>query len=176
MNSGGLENAMTIAALIQFVIENLPSILFVAALGIAASRTTPESAAERYLAWLLLLSVGFEMIWGGVFHIAFPETSARFIGWQVSPFQFEVGMADLAIGIVAIASFWRSLEFKSAVVAYVVLFYIGVAFGHVHQAHVAGNFTAGNFGALLFLTVTKVFVLSALLWVSWRNRRGALPA
>lgn len=167
---------MDIGKLIEFVLTNLPAILFVAALVIAAARKTPERAPERYLAWLLLLSVGFEMIWGGLFHIAFPETAARFIGWQVSPFQFEIGVADLAMGIVATASFWRSLEFKSAVVAYVVLFYIGVAIGHVHQAQLAGNFTAGNFGALLFLTVTKVFVLSALLWASWRDRQRAVAA
>lgn len=161
---------MSIASLIEFIIKNFPSILFVSALAIASMRATPPNAAERYLSWLLLLSVGVDMLWAGTFHILFPQTAASFIGWQDSPFQFEIGVADAAIGVVAVASFWRSLEFKSAVVAYVVLFYVGVAIGHVHQAHIAGNFSAGNFGALLLLTVAKVFLLPGLLWASWRSR------
>ncbi len=161
---------MPIASVIEVTIKNLPSILFVSALLVASLRTVPANAAERYLSWLLLLSVGVDMLWAGTFHILFPETAARFIGWQDSPFQFEIGVADTAIGVVAVASFWRSLAFKSAVVAYVVLFYIGVAIGHVHQAQIAGNFSAGNFGVLLLLTVAKVFLLSGLLLASWRSR------
>jgi hypothetical protein len=161
---------MILAAVIEFTLTNLPSILFVAALVIATVRRQPQSGAERYLTWLLLLAVGVENVWAGVFHIAFPHTAASFIGWSVSPFQFEVGVADFAIGLVAIASFWRSLEFKSAVVAYIVLFYIGVAVGHVHQALLAGNFSPGNFGVLLLLTVVKVVLLTGLLWAAWRDR------
>lgn len=161
---------MNIASAIEFTIKNLPAILFAAALIIASVRNTPASTAERFLAWLLLLPVGIDMIWAGSFHLIFPETAARFIGWQVSPFQFEVGVADFAMGIVAVASFRRSLEFKSAVTVYCVLFYIGVAIGHVHQAQIAGNFSAGNFGALLLITVVKVFLLSGLLWATWRGK------
>jgi hypothetical protein len=40
-----------------------------------------------------------------VFHLFFPSIAAADIGWEVSPFQVEVGMADLAIGATAFASF-----------------------------------------------------------------------
>lgn len=43
-------------------------------------------------------------------------TAAAYIGWQVSPFQFEVGMADFAIGATACLSFWRDLSFKAGAV------------------------------------------------------------
>ena len=46
----------------------------------------------------------------------FPAVAAAHIGWQTSPFQFEVGMADLAIGITACLSFWRDLSFKAAAI------------------------------------------------------------
>jgi hypothetical protein len=36
--------------------------------------------------------------------------------------------------MVGIVSFWRSLDFKAAVVLPVTLFYTGVAIGHVYQA------------------------------------------
>ena len=71
----------------------------------------------------------------------------------------------------AIASFWRSLPFKSAVVAYIAIFYFGVAIGHVRDAAEAGNFAANNFGLLLLMTIAKIILLPVLLWASWKSAR-----
>ena len=49
-----------IAEAIRFVLTNLPTLLFVAAIVIAFATRRPASLAERLLAWLLLLSVGVE--------------------------------------------------------------------------------------------------------------------
>jgi hypothetical protein len=163
---------MYIAAAVRFVLTNLSTILFVAALVIAAVTHRIPGKAERYLAWLLLLSVGVQGIWAGFFHVFFPHTAAAQIGWQVSPFQFEIGVADMAIGIVAVASFWRSLDFKGAVVGYIVLFYIGVAIGHVREAVTANNFSPDNFGLLLLLTVVQVVLLPVLYFAARRKARG----
>ena len=166
-----------IAGAIRFTLTHLPLILAIAALVMAAVTRGIPDWAERTLAWLLLLAVGIESIWAGFFHVAFPGTAASFIGWQVSPFQFEIGVADLAIGAVAVASFWRGLAFKSAVVAYITLFYIGVAIGHVHQMLAAGNTRPGNFGVLLAMTLAKAVGLPLLLAVALRHsRRAPLPA
>lgn len=157
---------------IRFILTNLPAVLFASALLIAFVTRHPVSKAHRYLAWLLLLSVGVESVWAGSFHVLFPEAGASYIGWQVSPFQFEIGVADLAIGITAILSFWRSLDFKTAVVCYIVLFYIGVAIGHVHEAMLAHNFEPGNFGPLLLMTVAKIFILTGLVVAARRETVG----
>ncbi|MCV3739439.1 hypothetical protein OCK02_25185 [Rhizobium sp. TRM96647] len=155
---------------IRLVLTNMPTILFVAALAIATFRRDGPPA-RRYLSWLLLLSVGAEMIWGGFFHVFLPQVAAAQIGWQVSPFQFEIGVADLSIGVVAVLSFWRSLSFKAAVVLYLVLFNIGVAIGHVREAVVNANFSPDNFGLLLLLTIIKVPLLAWLLWKAYREER-----
>lgn len=47
------------------------------------------------------------------FHIAYPELAAHFIDWEDSPFQFEVGMADLAFGVAGCAAFRASHGFKA---------------------------------------------------------------
>ena len=161
-----------IAATIQFVLSNTPSILFVLAIVIAFMRTTLQPASYRYLSWLLLVAVGANMLWAGLFHLFLPKIAAAFIGWQVSPFQFEIGVADTAMGVVAVVSFWRGLEYKAAVVLYVVLFYIGVAVGHVREAVTADNFSPGNFGMLLLLTVVQIVLLT---WLLMRARRE-MPA
>jgi len=147
---------------IGFVLSHLAVLLFIAALALAFMLKRPADPAGRLLDWLLLLSVGVETLWAGLFHIFAPEIAARSIGWSVSPFQFEVGVADTAIGIVAILSFWRSLAFKAAVVGYISLFYAGVAIGHIHQAISAGNFAPNNFGLLLALTIVKAALLPIL--------------
>jgi hypothetical protein len=57
---------------IAFVLGNLPAFLLVAALIIAATTKTPAAAAERYLAWLLLLVVRGSGLWSAFFHLCFP--------------------------------------------------------------------------------------------------------
>ena len=88
------------------LLMNLPALLFVAALVLAALRRTPESMAERMLGWILLLPIGVTGLWAGTSHVFFAATAAAHIGWQTSPFQFEVGVANLGIGVSAIAATW----------------------------------------------------------------------
>jgi hypothetical protein len=75
-----------------------------------------RSVSERLLSWILLLPISLTGLRAGVFHLYFPVMAASFIGWQVSPFQSEVGMADLAIGTTARVSFGRDLSLKDAAV------------------------------------------------------------
>ena len=156
---------------IRFLLSNVPAIMFATAIVIATLLRDGRPASHRFLDWMLLLSVGVETLWAGLFHVFVPHVAAASIGWQVSPFQFEIGVADIAIGLVAIASFWRSLPFKSAVVAYIAIFYFGVAIGHVRDAAEAGNFAANNFGLLLLMTIAKIVMLPVLLWASWKSAR-----
>jgi len=115
------------AETIAFVLRNLPVFLFVAALALAAASRSGAPAADRLLAWILLLPIGVSGLWAAVFHLLFPDVAAADIGWEPSPFQFEVGMADLAMGATACVSFWRSLDFKAAVVMVNAIFLLGDA-------------------------------------------------
>jgi hypothetical protein len=157
---------------IRFVLGNLPALLLVAALVIAALTGTPGSAPERYLAWLLLLPVGGSGLWAALFHLGFPAVAAAEIGWAPSPFQFEVGMADLAIGAAACLSFWRDLSFKAAVVLVNAIFLIGDAVGHVRQMLVAGNFAPGNAGTPFFTDIVLPVLTILLLLAARRSERG----
>src|SRR5262245_58619003 len=116
-----------IAANIAFLLRNLPAVLFVLALVMATLRSGHGNTAERFLSWILLLPIGITGLWAGTFHIFFPAIAAAYIEWQVSPFQFEVGMADLAIGFTSFLAFWRELEFKAAAVCAASIFLFGDA-------------------------------------------------
>jgi uncharacterized membrane protein len=152
---------------IRIVLTNLPLTLFVLALLIPTLRG--QRSAEAYLSWLLLLSVGIDGLWAGLFHVFMPHAAARFIGWQVSPFQFEMGVTDIAFGVTAIVAFWRSLNFKAATVTFISLLYVGLAIGHLRQIVETGNLAPGNGGMLLVLTVIKPVLLVWLLMSAQRQ-------
>ncbi len=158
------------AETIAFVLRNLPVFLFVAALALAAARRTGAPAADRLLAWILLLPVGVTGLWAAAFHLFFPQIAAADIGWEVSPFQFEVGLADLAIGATACVSFWRSLDFKAAAVMVSSIFLLGDAVGHVKQMVVAGNFAPGNAGVPFYSDIAFPVLAIILLIIARRSR------
>jgi hypothetical protein len=159
-----------IAHAIRFVLQNLPALLLLVALVMAAGRPGHGSAAERFLSWILLLPVGLTGLWAGAFHVFLPATAAALIGWEVSPFQFEVGMADLAIGLTACLAFWRDLNFKAAAVSAASIFLLGDAVGHVRQMRVAGNFAPGNAGVPFYMDIICPLLAIALLLVASRRR------
>jgi hypothetical protein len=87
----------------------------------------------------------------------------------VSPFQFEVGLADLAIGATACVSFWRSLDFKAAAVMVSSIFLLGDALGHVKQMIVAGNFASGNAGVPFYSDIAFPVLAIILLMIVRRS-------
>jgi hypothetical protein len=161
---------------IGFFLRNLPAFLFVAALIFASLSRGRRSAPERFLAWILLLPIGITGLWAGVSHIFFPTTAAAHIGWQVSPFQFEVGMANLAIGVTACIAFWRELPFQAAAVCAASVFLLGDAIGHVRQMIVAGNFATGNAGLPFYMDIIcPVLAIILVLVVKRREKHNLLP-
>ena len=158
-----------IGELIGLVLRNVPVVLLVLALVIATMRRRHGPAAERLLSWILLLPIGVTGLWAAVYHLFFPAVAAADIGWQVSPFQFEVGMADLAMGVTACLGFWRDLSFKAAVVGASAILLLGDAAGHVRQMMDAGNFAPGNAGGVFYMDVICPLLAMVLLVVAKRS-------
>src|SRR3989304_4372548 len=82
----------------------VPVLLWVAALASAgitiwrAPRPIVESfVVDMLLRYLFLFPLGIQGIWAFVGHVFFPERSAAAIGWATSPFQYEVGGANLGL-------------------------------------------------------------------------------
>jgi len=151
------------AEYVGFLVRNLPALLFVVALGVAAARRGHGSKSEHFLSWILLLPIGMTGLWAGISHVFFPATAATHIGWEVSPFQFEVGMADLAIGMTACVAFWRDLNFKAAAVIVASIFLLGDAIGHIRQMLLVGNFAPGNAGLPFYMDIICPLLAIALL-------------
>ena len=88
-------------------------------------------------------------IFNALLHTAFASEVAATIGWPAgNPFQTEVGFANLAIGIVGFACFWRH-DFWLPAIAAKSVFAWGAGVTHVIDIVRSGNTSSNNAGPIL---------------------------
>lgn len=100
---------------------------------------------ENALRWLLFLAVGWTGIGGSVSHIIFAKQTARSIGWQTNGFQYEVGFANLAIGLAALYAAYQDERAAWATASIAAGVFLGLAgINHVIEMFRERNFKPGN--------------------------------
>jgi len=132
-------------------------------------RTVPEY--EIVYRWIALFAIGFTGLYAAFFHAFYPEISAANIGWPTSPFQWEVAMADLAIGVLAILSFKASFGFRLATVIGATIFLWGAAGGHIYQMIQYQNFAPGNAGTWFWMDIILPLILIICIFQLRRDKR-----
>jgi hypothetical protein len=124
---------------------------------------TPTAAGKPFFAeqlrWSLVFGVGLNGLYSGLGHVFLPDYSAKLIDREDSPFQLEVGMADLAFGVAGLLCAWGNFGFQLATAIMAMIFFGGDAIGHIHQMQVANNFATGNAGSWFWLDCTLPFIL-----------------
>jgi hypothetical protein len=171
-----------IELLIRTVLSDFSMVMLVTSLVLAIVRSWLKRGvpgrgfANELLSWLLLLSVGMQGVYTFIIHVFFPAWSAEHIGWAVSPFQYEVGIADLTVGVLGLLAFWGNFSFRLAAVIAGVVWYWGDAIGHVRQMIVANNYAPGNAGAWFWTDVLVPLLLVACLLLVWRQQPKASNA
>ena len=101
-------------------------------------------------------------------HVFFAEMSAAFIGWENSPFQYEVGFASLGFGIVGLLAFRQNLAFRAAAIIGPSFFLWGAAGGHVYQMIISHNFAPGNAGIIFWTDIILPILAFGLLNQQYR--------
>lgn len=131
-----------------------------------------STVAEAFLSYYMLFPIGISNLINFVFHVFLGDISAKFIGWEDSPFQAEVGFASLGIGIAGIIAFKAGLPFRFATLIPPAVFSLGAAGGHIYQMIAAHNFSPGNVGLVLpsnFLIPAVGFIF---LWLSYKHPKS----
>ena len=149
---------------ITWVLENMSLAMLGLALvlGVVGGRRQKRvggAGLEPTVFWLMLLFVGVCGLYSGGMHLFMPGLSAAHIGWAPSPFQWEVGVADVTIGVLGIMAAWASRPFRWAVVVALSLFFLGDAIGHIRQMQVSHDFAPGNAGSWFWIDVIGPVVL-----------------
>jgi len=160
----------------------VPILLWVAAIVFAAvavwrgPRPIQQGfVVERLLRYLFVFPLGLLGLWAFVGHVFFPVQAAADIGWQPSPFQFEVGYANLGLGLASLYAAYTTFYARVAVAIAVSCFLIGAGIGHVHDIIEFGNLTPGNAGPILVTDFLTPMTVIALLLVSARRPQLKSP-
>ena len=164
----------------------VPILLWVAALACAGVAIWREPrpvlrgfVVDRLLRYLFLFPLGLQGLWAFVGHVFFAEQAAASIGWPNTPFQYEVGFANLGLGLAAIYAACKGFEARLAVAIVGACFLIGAGIIHIVDIVGQGNLAPGNAGPILvtdFLTPLAILVLLAFASEKWRPKSTATIA
>lgn len=159
----------------------VPILLWLAALASAAvaiwqgPRPIDRSfVIDRLLRYLFVFPLGLLGLWAFFGHVFFAEQSAASIGWAPSPFQYEVGVANIALA--ALYAAFRDFEARLAVAIAAAYFLIGAGIGHIRDIVEAGNLALGNAGPIMVTDFLTPIAVLALLFVANGKRRPKSPA
>jgi hypothetical protein len=152
----------------HYLIASLPIIFYGIALvlGVAGVQLPFASPELSPLAqWVLAFSLGLISVWAGASHLAFTDRVAGSIGWEPSPFQHEVGGANLGIGLGAIAAAVLGTGAAWAIFFVAAGFLWTAAVVHLIDMVRRGNFAINNAGPIFWWDIlTPLTLLIALLW------------
>jgi hypothetical protein len=163
-----------------FVLGNVFVVLFAIAVVMAIVKSRrfvrerkPYNAA--YILWgeTLLYAIGIWFVYAGVLHAYFAQIAAPSIGWQPSPFEYELGWIEIPLGIVAIASLWRGYEFRLASTIVVATFGLAAAAQHIQQMTCCRNLSPSNAGPVLWFADIFLPLLLVVLAVMSRDEGPA---
>jgi hypothetical protein len=166
---------------IAWVASNGFIVLFIVAVGTTAARLvrlrlSPVGAKAAYVAWgeLLFYAIGIWFVYTGILHAYFQQIAAPRIGWQPSPFEYELGWMEIPLGVVAMMALWRGYEFRLAATIIAATFAVAAAAGHIQEIVCCANYSPSNAGLVLwFADVFIPVVLVVLAALSTSAQRGA---
>ena len=154
---------MSAEIVIKTILTNIPAICLMFTFLFFLLNPTSENLKNQILRW----TVGVLFLWGGFFHVFFPETAAKSIGWKVSPFQKEVGYYDLIVGLTAfLSSFSKFSKLKDGVIIIFSGFSFAAGVNHLYESSVLKNKSKNNSGLILWLDLLMPVILMYLQYFS----------
>jgi hypothetical protein len=128
----------------------------------AKRRSSSVAIAATYLIYLLVIYVGVMGVFTAWAHVFQPIRTSASIGWATSPYEYEVGMADLTVGVLGILCLWFRGNFWLAAAIANAVWLLGDAIGHLRQIILNNNHAANNSGIFLAVEIITPLVIFAL--------------
>jgi hypothetical protein len=129
---------------------------------------TRKYIIEILLSYLILFGWGFGGLLCFFAQVFFPYSTAARLGWEGgSPFQFQVGIAYLSFGVIAILSILiRMTHFWLATIIVNSIFYWGIAIGHLRQMIITHKVMLGNTGIYFYHDVVyPILIIGLYIWL-----------
>jgi hypothetical protein len=165
----------TAVAIRIFAFSVLPVLLATLHVRLDARTKDRSWKIEVYLIYLFMLGVGGGGLSGFFGHVFTPDAVAESIDWpKGSPFQQEMGFANLALGVLGFIAAGRRDGFREATVIAVTIVGVGATVVHVIDVAQEGNLAAGN-SIQNVANLLKPALLIPMLIVSRRSETAGAP-
>src|SRR5271170_3552340 len=138
-----------------------------------ARRSSGAAIAGTFLLYLLFFYVGLMGMLTAYAHVFRPVQTSASIGWSTSPYEYEVGMADLTVGVLGILCLWLRGNFWLASAIANAVWLLGDAVGHLQQIMLNNNHAVNNSG--IFLVVEFTVPVLMLILALYHRRATASP-
>ncbi|RSN55179.1 hypothetical protein DMH01_33195 [Amycolatopsis sp. WAC 04182] len=140
----------------------------------ARHATSSEERLEIWQRWWAIGAFGCGSLWMTVAFLAFPDVMATAIGFERTPFMFEIAFANLALAVLGFRAASASARERLTIGIAGGMFLWGAAIGHVYQWFAGGDHSPGNTGGVL---VTDILIPAVMIILALRSRRLApVPA
>lgn len=133
-----------------------------------------HTRVDTFLGYILLLNMGVMGILAAYAHLFMGAETAKMIGWEAgSPFQFEIGMANLSYGVLGVLAFWRRGRFWEAACIGWCVFLLGCFVGHLIQYYAHHDTAPWNIGFFIWFNdlILPILVLCLLAFLETRKRQ-----
>ena len=136
---------MTIFVIRILIFTILPLLLAGTVILNDKTASSRERRLEVFLIFLFALGVAGSGIGNFFGHLFLSDVVAESIGWSAgSPFQLEMGFANLAVGVLGIIAVSRRDGFREATVIAITILGVGATIVHIMDIIETGNLAPGN--------------------------------
>jgi hypothetical protein len=134
----------------------------------AKRRGSAAAIAGTYLIYLFFIYVGLMGLLTAYAHVFRPLQTSASIGWATSPYEYEVGMADLTVGVLGILCLWFRGNFWLATAIANAVWLLGDAVGHIRQIVLYNDHASNNSGVFLYAEILTPLLI---LFLTFYHRR-----
>jgi hypothetical protein len=135
-----------------------PLVLFLIAIGasvahltVSKQKMTARLMVKVLLAYILPLNIGIAGVLAFIAHAFYGPQTAELIGWPAdNPFQMEIAMANLGLGVTGLLCIWMRKGFWLACALFAAIFSWGAAYVHIIEM-AKGNYAAYNSGVFVYV-------------------------
>ncbi|MFC3452905.1 DUF6790 family protein [Amycolatopsis speibonae] len=134
----------------------------------ARHATSPRERLEIWQRWWAIGAFGCGSLWMTVAFLAFPDVMATAIGFDRTPFMFEIAFANLGMAILGFRAASASARERITIGLGGGMFLWGAVVGHVYQWFANGDHAPGNTGGVL---ITDALIPAVMIILAVRSRR-----
>lgn len=128
------------------------------------TRHSPSRAAtlETWQRWWAAAALGAGSLWMTIAFLTAPDVMATAIGFNRTPFQFEIAFANLGLAVMGFRAISAGARERITIGLGAGMFLWGAAIGHIYQWFAHGDHAPGNTGGVLLCDILFPAVMIAL--------------